>query len=234
MDYRVASYHVDGDPARTQPESERCLYVFWHEFIASLISRWGWCHLTLLVSQHRDAEWLNQTAARMGFRMARGSSTRGGPNAIRRLKQLGNQSSLVITPDGPRGPRRQMAPGAAYVASQMQMPIVPIGVGLSRAHRLKTWDRFAIPLPLSRVRVIFGPKLRFPMTSDRDELEAYTRQTGEAIEELTQLAQDWADRKTHLSGYKPRCRWRPPSGSRGTEVPAEASPLRIAADDRAA
>ncbi len=206
MDYRVASYEPCCDPRHSDSRNEHVIYVFWHEFIMPLISRWGWCDLTLLVSQHRDAEWLNQVAGRMGFQMARGSSTRGGPAAIRRLTQLGNQSSLVITPDGPRGPRRQMAPGAVYLASQLEMPIIPIGVGLSRAHRLNTWDKFAIPLPTSRVRVIFGPKIYLPGTDDREQLDRYRESVLCSVNELTHTAQRWADRELSFDSYEPPSR----------------------------
>ena len=140
IDYRASAFDPSCDPARLECQ-ERCVFVFWHEFIGALLSNWGWCDLNLLVSQHRDAEWLNQTAARMGYKMTRGSSTRGGSSAIRRLTSLGHSSSLVFTPDGPKGPRRQMAPGALYVASELNLPIVPIGVGFSCCKRLKTSGR---------------------------------------------------------------------------------------------
>ncbi|MEZ6095054.1 MAG: lysophospholipid acyltransferase family protein [Pirellulaceae bacterium] len=210
MDYRVSSFAPENDPAHPNHGSEKCLFVFWHEFIAALIPRWGWRNLTILVSQHRDAEWLNQVAARMGFNMTRGSSTRGGQAAIRRMKQVGMESSLAITPDGPKGPRRQMALGALYIASELQMPIVPIGVALKRHIRLNTWDRFAVPFPGSKIRVVFGPKIRLPRVDDRQDLDCYRDSVSNSINSMTELAENWLAGNETLPSYRPIGLWRKP------------------------
>ncbi len=202
IDYRVSAYDSSCDPARLECQ-ERCVFVFWHEFIGALLSNWGWCDLNLLVSQHRDAEWLNQTAARMGYKMTRGSSTRGGTSAIRRLTNLGHSASLVFTPDGPKGPRRTMAPGALYVASELNLPIVPIGVGFSCCKRLKTWDQFAVPYPLSRVRVMFGPKIRVGQLTERIVLNQEIERLTTVLNDLSDVAQSWADNRLKLDGYRP-------------------------------
>ena len=55
--------------------------------------------------------------------------------------------NLTITPDGPRGPRRQLAQGPVYLASKLGMPIVAMGFGYDRPWRFNSWDRFAIPRP---------------------------------------------------------------------------------------
>jgi lysophospholipid acyltransferase (LPLAT)-like uncharacterized protein len=231
IDYRASAFDPSCDPARLECQ-ERCVFVFWHEFIGALLANWGWCDLNLLVSQHRDAEWLNQTAARMGYKMTRGSSTRGGTSAIRRLTSLGHSSSLVFTPDGPKGPRRTMAPGALYVASELNLPIVPIGVGFSCCKRLKTWDQFAVPLPLSRVRVLFGGKIRVGQLAERSALNQEIERLTTVLNDLSDVAQSWADNRLKLDGYRPmsyryrkarlKAMNRLPKPSVSTEMPAAA------------
>jgi lysophospholipid acyltransferase (LPLAT)-like uncharacterized protein len=201
--YRVHAFDPTCDPGVLDLH-QRGVFIFWHEFIVSLLPYWGWSNLTLLMSQHRDAEWLNQTANRMGYRIVRGSTTRGGAAALKRLQTIQTTSSLVFTPDGPKGPRRQMAPGALYTANKLDLPIIPVAVGLSCAKRLKTWDRMAIPLPLTRVRVVFGERIWIPSIDTREELEAEIDRVSGTLNNLTDFAQQWADGKVYQEGYRPQ------------------------------
>ena len=106
----------------------------------------------MLLSRHRDAEILSHVAYHFGFDFVRGSTNRGGAAALRELLAKSRQMHLTITPDGPRGPRRRMAPGPIYLASKLGLPLVLMGYGYDRPWRLRSWDRFAIPRPCSRAR----------------------------------------------------------------------------------
>jgi len=117
------------------------IYVFWHEYILIPLYLRGHCDLAMLLSRHRDADILTRVAYHMGFDCVRGSTNRGAVAALRELSQLGQHMHLAITPDGPRGPRRQLAQGPIYLASTLGMPIVPIGFGVDRPWRAKSWDR---------------------------------------------------------------------------------------------
>jgi lysophospholipid acyltransferase (LPLAT)-like uncharacterized protein len=207
LNYRI--YHCDRsvDPAR--PEyNEHVIYCFWHEYIVSILPRWGHTPLTVLCSQHRDGEWVNQISESLGFNIVRGSSTRGGSSAIRQMKKNSKFSSIAVTPDGPRGPRREMAMGPVYLSSLLGLPLVPLGIGMTDPYRLKTWDRFAIPRPSSRIRLIFGPKIFIPRKSGRDKLESYRSSVQNLINDLTHHAQQWADSNQKMAGEQPfvRCR----------------------------
>lgn len=126
------------------------------------------------------------------MRIVRGSTSRGGSSAIRKLKQNCKTSSLTLTPDGPRGPRREMALGPVYLASLLGLPIVPLGVGIDNPWRLNTWDKFAIPRPMSRVRMIFGPKIFVPRKSSREDLESFRSGVQNLTNDLCDMAEDWA------------------------------------------
>ena len=174
-------------------ESEHCIVLFWHEFILMVspaLHTNG--RVTALCSQHRDGELVSQTAESLGVNVVRGSTSRGGVKAIRALQKASKFSSIVITPDGPRGPRRKLSTGAIFLASKIGLPILPIGVGISSAYRLDTWDRFAIPMPWSRTRLIVGPKIYLPKRLRKKELEKHRIGCERLLNDLTDQAEEWA------------------------------------------
>ena len=191
LNVRVTHYDESADPVN-QGYNEHAIFVLWHENIGAILPRYGHTPLTLLVSQHRDGEWLNQMALSLGMRIVRGSTSRGGSSAIRHLKKCRNESSIAITPDGPRGPRRKLAMGPIFLASLLDMPIIPIGIGIDDAWRLNTWDKFAIPKPFSRTRMIFGPKIRIPRRNSRQQLEDSRLGVEKLLNDLSDHAFDWA------------------------------------------
>ena len=138
------------------------IYIFWHENILMPLYLRGHCNLAMLLSQHGDAEILARVAYHMGFDCVRGSTYRGGAQAIWELFGRSRHQHLTITPDGPRGPRRQLAQGPIYLASRLQLPLVPMGLGYDRPWRMNSWDRFAVPRPFSRGRAVIGPPLMLP------------------------------------------------------------------------
>ena len=199
LNFRIRYYDKSVDPARSE-YNEHVIFSFWHEYIVVILPRWGHTPLTVLCSQHRDGELVNQTAESLGLNIVRGSTSRGGAAAIRAMKTNSKFSSIAMTPDGPRGPRQEMAMGPVYLASLLGMPLVPVGIGISNPYRLSTWDKFAIPRPLSRVRVIFGPKIRVPKKVDRETLAAYRVGAQGLMNDLTDEAQYWADSKQKMVG----------------------------------
>jgi hypothetical protein len=122
-----------------------------------------------------------------------GSSTRGGVRAVKQMLQLGRHSHLAITPDGPRGPRRQLQPGLVYLASRTGLGVVPIGVGLDRPWRLRSWDRFAIPRPWSRGTAVIGAPLRVPPDLSAAQLEPYRQSIEAELQRVSALAEEWAE-----------------------------------------
>jgi lysophospholipid acyltransferase (LPLAT)-like uncharacterized protein len=147
----------------------------------------------MLVSRHRDAEWLSQGARFMGFETVRGSTKRGGDAAIRELSRISHVMNLGITPDGPRGPRRRLAAGSIYLSSKLEVPLVPFGIGYHKPWRMRTWDQFAVPRPYSRARLIVGPRVQIPPGLNRDEIESHRVRIERLLNRLTAEAETWAD-----------------------------------------
>jgi 3-deoxy-D-manno-octulosonic-acid transferase len=139
------------------------LYAFWHGELLPLAYLMRGMDATVMVSEHRDGEYITQVIRHLGFRTVRGSTTRGGFRSLIALARLGRAGELIaITPDGPRGPRRKAQIGALLVAQRAGVPIIPVAASVSRARRLASWDEFVIPAPFARAVLAFGPTLHVP------------------------------------------------------------------------
>lgn len=180
---------------------EPCLFAFWHSRMLPLVvthrNRGG----VVLVSRHRDGEWISQVLQRMGFQVARGSSTRGGgAGAIQMLDAARAGRMLGITPDGPRGPRERVKPGTVYLASRSGLPVVPITSAARRSWVLNSWDRFRVPMPFAKVIVTCGRPIRVPRDLDEAGAERFRIEIEAALADLKSLAQRQAGEETVLAG----------------------------------
>jgi lysophospholipid acyltransferase (LPLAT)-like uncharacterized protein len=196
LDYKAAYYDWAVDPVFPECRENR-IYIFWHEYILLPFYLRGNCNISMLLSRHQDAEVLSHAARLMGFSFVRGSTNRGAVTAIRKLARASQSLHLTITPDGPRGPRRRMAMGPIYLASKLRMPLVALGFGCDRPWRFqKAWDKFVIPRPFSRARMILSSDIHVPHDLDRDGMEHYRRQVEDVITRLTLEAESWAESGT--------------------------------------
>ena len=192
LDYKAAYYDPTIDPAYPNGHLRKRLYIFWHEYIPFMLYLRKRCHLTMLLSRHKDADVLGEVADIFGFETVRGSTNRGGAEAVRAMMQKSKQYHLAITPDGPRGPRRKLSRGCVFLASKLQIPIVMLGLGYDRPWRLRTWDRFAVPKPFSRARCIASPEIFVPPDIDVETTGEYALAIEKTMTQLCELAEDWA------------------------------------------
>lgn len=124
--------------------------------------------ITVLVSPSDDGGLADLALRRFDYRVLRGSAHRGGARALRAMDQaLADGAQLVLTPDGPRGPRHAMNTGVAWLARARGAPILPVGIAVDRAWRLRSWDRFVIPKPFARLVVVYGEPT--PVADDADD-----------------------------------------------------------------
>lgn len=201
LDRQVAYYDRSVDPVYPECTTPK-LYLFWHEYILFPLHLRGHCHLTMLLSRHRDADILSAVARLMGFEFVRGSTNRGGITALRSLMRQEGMH-LTITPDGPRGPRRRLALGPIYLASRLGMPLVLLGCGFDRPIRLGSWDRFAVPRLFSRARAVVSPAITVPADLDRSGLEKYRQYVENLLNRLTTESETWAESGTRRRGQQP-------------------------------
>jgi len=168
----------------------RFIYAFWHETL--LVPAAIRVKIHMLISQHADGELIARICHHLGLGVVRGSSTRGGGMALLELVRCSKRTHLGVTPDGPRGPRRQVKMGVLFMAATTGLPIIPVGIGFSHAWRLKSWDRFAIPKPWSSGMCVTGPAIHIPAKVPRDKLEYYRLQVEEQLLKVTAAAEKWA------------------------------------------
>lgn len=129
--------------------------------------------VTVLTSPSRDGEILAQFVGRLGMGSVRGSSSRRGSTAVRELVRIVEAGGdVAITPDGPRGPRYKLGPGAVLLAQTTGAPLVPMHARFSRCIRMKTWDGFIIPLPFSTISVTVNETIPVPRDLSDEEFEA--------------------------------------------------------------
>jgi lysophospholipid acyltransferase (LPLAT)-like uncharacterized protein len=204
LDYRALFF----DPAvdSIYPSARPRIYVFWHEYLLMPLYLRGNCNLTMLLSKHRDADILYRLAYHMGFECVRGSTYGGATEALLELSRKGQHMHMAITPDGPRGPRRRLAQGPVFLASRLQLPIVPFGMGVDRPWRARSWDRFVLPRPGSRARAVVGPEIMIPAGLDRAELELRRQGVEGLLNDLTAEAEAWAESGEQRAGSVPAFR----------------------------
>ena len=192
LDARIACYQTDLDPAVASFQGP-AIYIVWHEYLALPPCNRRGCDVTMLLSQHRDAHWLTEMISQFGFKTVRGSTSKGGVKAILQITREFRNTSLVITPDGPRGPRRELTSGCIYIAGLLGIPIVPLGCGFDRPWRnRKSWDQFAIPRPSSRARIVLGPAIYVPRKQTKEQIEAIRQYAETLLHAVTLESETWA------------------------------------------
>ena len=189
-------YRID-DPAGflERPPGTPAIFVFWHNriFLMPYLFRKYWysrgrTRVAVLVSRSKDGQLLADVLARFRLHCVRGSSSRGGKEALRELTHLvHNGYDIGITPDGPRGPRYVLQPGCVNLAQLTGSPIIPVSYDLSRKITLKSWDAFQIPLPFARCTVRVAAPVEVPRSADDAEpyrtiLEQLLRNLAEPLE----------------------------------------------------
>ncbi|PYM80816.1 MAG: hypothetical protein DME09_18470 [Candidatus Rokuibacteriota bacterium] len=190
---RTMRITVLGDPqvAPLWAGSRPLIYAVWHGQILMmplvterLRRARGARAVHVLTSASRDGELLAEFVRRFGLGVIRGSSSRGGASALRRLaRRLREGADVAVAPDGPRGPRARAQAGVIVLAELTGAPLVPVAFAAEPAWRLGSWDGFEIPRPFGRGALAFGAPL--PVRGrDREvarkDLESALAQLGEA------------------------------------------------------
>jgi lysophospholipid acyltransferase (LPLAT)-like uncharacterized protein len=155
--------------------------------------QYGRIKVHVLISQHADGKLIAEIIRHLGFGVVHGSTTRGAVEAVRGLLKLPDGFHLGITPDGPRGPRRQVQPGLVFLSSRLGIPIVPAGFGYDRPWRMKSWDRFAVPRPGSRATCVTAHPILVPPNAARGLLEEYRELVEAQLTAVSNAAERWAE-----------------------------------------
>ena len=173
--------------------AEHFVLCVWHDalllptFAAPKVLRKQCC---CLVSKHQDGSYLADAMAWMDYSTVRGSSKKGGAEALRSLVTETAGKHIIITPDGPQGPRRQMKLGAIFVAAHSHHRLLPGAFVAKRGIRIRgSWTDLVIPLPFTTIYLVTGKPIAVPEDVSRDDLDQYVRAAQSAMDEVNEEAE---------------------------------------------
>ncbi len=168
------------------------IHALWHGRMLLAIPAYRGEDMTTLASNSGDGDLAGTLVEGYGYRCIRGSKSQGGARALRAMiGALRAGSNVVITPDGPRGPRHSMNPGIAWMARATGFAVLPTGFAVDRAWYLSSWDRYTVPKPFARVALAYGEPIYIERRASPEELERAT----ERIRSEIMLAEDEARRR---------------------------------------
>ena len=173
------------------PDIPNGIFLFWHQRIFALGGVFHHTDALAIVSQHGDGEMLAGVLLGLGIRPIRGSTTRGGTRALREVlrqkedRKSGEKIFIIITPDGPRGPRHHLHPGAVYLASKTGLPLYLVAVSFGSRFQFGTWDGFLLPRPFTRTLFRLGDKIDVPADLERDDIEPLRADIEARLREVT-------------------------------------------------
>jgi lysophospholipid acyltransferase (LPLAT)-like uncharacterized protein len=170
------------------------IYCVWHNRLAlsmkiyheHVVPHNQTAGLAAMVSASKDGALLASILECFKVQPVRGSSSRRGPQALLELTTWAERGyDLAITPDGPRGPCYVVQEGVMSLAQLTGLPILPVSYHLNWGLRLKSWDRFQVPLPFARCEVVIERPVRVPRGASDAQREDLRRQLEETLKAIT-------------------------------------------------
>ena len=163
------------------------ILAFWHGRMLLMAPIWPRRRpMNMLISQHRDGEYIARAMGFLGIGTIRGSTTRGGTAALRQmLKALEAGECIGITPDGPSGPRMRASAGIVAAARLGGVPVIPATFSVARCRFLGSWDRFVLALPFTRGVYLWGEPIHVPREADAAAQETARRAIEDALNALS-------------------------------------------------
>lgn len=191
--------------------TESFIYCVWHDSVAFPMFAGRHVRTVALVSKHQDGSCLGAGLQMLGIGLVRGSSNRDGAPAMRALLSLPAGKHVVMTPDGPRGPRRRIKSGLIFLASRTGRAIVPTAFAASQSWSLRgNWTNLIIPKPFSTAYALTGTPMEIPSGALREELAGFEAKVQEEMDRLAVLAEDIAKTSAISSRSTP---WKPRDGN---------------------
>ena len=164
---------------------EKMILSIWHDQLLLMAKAYGH-KAQILISPSRDGELIARTMKYMGQNAVRGSSSRGGSTAFKQMLRLAKEPyDLVITPDGPRGPRHEIKDGVIHLARLSRRAVVPMAMACSRGHRFASWDRFLLPYPFGHLVFVYGKPVYY---EKGEHAEDFKQRLNEAVNAATEAA----------------------------------------------
>ncbi len=168
--------------ASTLKTEKKVIVAFWHEHMAFGAHIFQGTNYHTLTSYSYDGEIAARVVRRFGLEAVRGSSSRGGSDALKGLQIALEKTGCVgWTLDGPKGPRRIAKPGVAVLSARTKAPIIPMSAIIDKAWRLKSWDKFPVPKPGAKITVVFGSPIQPPKSEEAEDIETVRKEVEEVL-----------------------------------------------------
>ena len=157
------------------------ILALWHGRILAATPYFQCRGIVAMASENFDGEWIARLLGKFGYGAARGSTSRGGPAALRRLVRDVKAHGVAFTLDGPRGPAEVAQPGAVWLARATGQPLLPFHSEAASSWTLRSWDRTQIPKPFTTVALAIRQPIYVPRDANDDALEAYRHELEAAL-----------------------------------------------------
>ncbi|HQG31703.1 MAG TPA: lysophospholipid acyltransferase family protein [Deltaproteobacteria bacterium] len=198
--------------ARINEENERnaviacngAVYVSWHQRMFYFFKDFGNRNIIMMISRSKDGDYANDVALRLGFSSVRGSKGKGGHKAmyklIEKLNEGGRTAGIMV--DGPKGPPRVLKMGAIKIAEDTGKPIIPMMYGAEHRIVLKSWDRYFLPVPFTRIVVYHGNPIFVPRGATREEARRIRLEVERVLNEMADVCDTfWGGNPVGKPGY---------------------------------
>jgi len=165
------------------------LLAFWHGRALYFLHLYHRQRFTILVSRSKDGEFVSRVLQRFGVHVTRGSSSRGGAQGLREIvRKVHSGYHAAFTPDGPRGPRYTVQPGIVAVAKTTGAAILPVTYNARWKKVFRSWDTYLMPLPFSRVVVVYGKPIYVPAAASPTIFQAKQHEVETSLRHITEMA----------------------------------------------
>jgi lysophospholipid acyltransferase (LPLAT)-like uncharacterized protein len=170
-------------------ESRKNVFALWHSRILPFSYLYKGHGSAIMVSASGDGEIIARIVERQGQKPVRGSSKKGGMKALEKIVEAMSANPPdpgTVIPDGPQGPRYRVQKGVVLLARRMGRPIVPVTYGVRRGVVFRSWDRFILPLPFTRCRIVYGNPVHVSPDADEDGIELKRKELEKQMRRLTE------------------------------------------------
>lgn len=170
------------------------ILTYWHNRLFSFAYFWRKRNIVMMVSQSFDGNILSRLLQRQGFGVARGSSTRGGREALdEMISVMEKRIPTAITIDGPKGPMYVAKLGATLLAKKSGNPILPFSIECKKFWQIKSWDKLQIPKPFFRAKLFIAKPIYVSSEAKDKEFENKQLELQNSLDELVKRGQQWRE-----------------------------------------
>lgn len=162
------------------------IIAFWHGLMLPVWKYFSKYNPTAVVSLSKDGEVLSNILEKWSYSLIRGSSSKGGKEVLESIVEEAKNNYTLITPDGPQGPVYEFKPGAVIASQRSGVPLILCGVKInSKKIFQKSWDKFQVPCPFSKIILNFSEPIKIIKESDKEEIDKLLKECEIKLKELS-------------------------------------------------